>query len=245
MRAWCYRRGTPPDATYTFKHALVQDAAYDSLLKSKRQQLHARIAQVLEEDFADRVANEPELLAHHYTQAGNSRRGHPLVARGRQAGGRGEWRCREAVGHFQKGLALIEQLPPSPERDGLELSIREPLNAAWTALRRVGRRGGERERRSDPRAGRASGPIPELLDRAVWAMWVNTTTQGRIADSLEWAERLLAEGDAAGDDRSADLRAWRGHDLPFLSRRAARGARAWRAGPCAVRPAARRRGGCR
>ena len=59
-----YRRGTPPDATYTFKHALVQDAAYDSLLRSKRAQLHAQIAQVLERDFAERVANEPELLAH-------------------------------------------------------------------------------------------------------------------------------------------------------------------------------------
>ena len=81
-----FRRGTPPDATYTFKHALVQDAAYDSLLKSKRQQLHAQIAQVLEEDFAERVANEPELLAHHYTQAGNLSRGHPAVAQGGRAG---------------------------------------------------------------------------------------------------------------------------------------------------------------
>ena len=65
-----FRRGTPPDATYTFKHALVQDAAYDSLLKSKRAQLHAQIAQLLEKDFPDTVANEPELLAHHFTQAG-------------------------------------------------------------------------------------------------------------------------------------------------------------------------------
>ena len=73
-----FRRGTPPDATYTFKHALVQDAAYDSLLKSKRAQLHAQIAQVLEKDFADRVANEPELLAHHYTQAGNLAAAIPL-----------------------------------------------------------------------------------------------------------------------------------------------------------------------
>jgi class 3 adenylate cyclase len=73
-----YRRGTPPDATYTFKHALVQDAAYDSLLKSKRQQLHALIAQVLEKDFSDRTASEPELLAYHYTQAGNLAAAIPL-----------------------------------------------------------------------------------------------------------------------------------------------------------------------
>src|SRR5207344_3199209 len=73
-----YRRGTPPDATYTFKHALVQDAAYDSLLKSKRAQLHAQIAQVLEKDFSDTVANEPELLAHHHTQAASLAAAIPL-----------------------------------------------------------------------------------------------------------------------------------------------------------------------
>ena len=65
-----FRRGTPPDAEYTFKHALVQDAAYDSLLKSRRAQLHSHVAQVLEGQFTDVVANEPELLAHHFTQAG-------------------------------------------------------------------------------------------------------------------------------------------------------------------------------
>src|SRR5207344_1643788 len=66
-----YSRGIPPDATYTFKHALVQDAAYDSLLKSKKLLLHAQLADVLKKDFADRVANEPELLAHHYARSGN------------------------------------------------------------------------------------------------------------------------------------------------------------------------------
>ena len=129
-----YRRGTPPDATYTFKHALVQDAAYDSLLKSKRTQLHAQIAQVLEKDFADRVANEPELLAHHYTQAGNLTQAIPLW---REAGSwrREEWPSRRRLAISKKGLALIEQLPPSSERDELELSIREPLNGAWIGLR--------------------------------------------------------------------------------------------------------------
>ncbi len=92
-----YRRGTPPDATYTFKHALVQDAAYDSLLKSKRQQLHAQIAQVLEKDFSERVANEPELLAHHYTQAGNLAAAIPLWQQGGRAGLGDEWPCRRLL----------------------------------------------------------------------------------------------------------------------------------------------------
>jgi predicted ATPase len=65
-----YRRGSPPEAIYSFKHALVQDAAYGTLLKSKRQQLHARIAQVLEEQFPDATHSEPEIVAHHLTGAG-------------------------------------------------------------------------------------------------------------------------------------------------------------------------------
>ena len=118
-----FRRGTPPEATYTFKHALVQDTAYDSLLKAKRQQLHTEIAQVLEEDFADRVAIEPELLAYHYTQAGNLDMAIPWWTK---AGMLAAQRVglQEAVVHFERGLALIEQLPPTSERDALELPIR-------------------------------------------------------------------------------------------------------------------------
>ena len=151
-----YRRGTPPDATYTFKHALVQDAAYDSLLKSRRAQLHAQIAQVLEKDFSERVANEPELLAHHYTQAGNLAAAIPLW---RKAGELALARValQEAVGHFQKGLALIEQLPPSSERDGLELSIREPLTRRVDWVARLGSARGGCQRRSYPSAGQEPG----------------------------------------------------------------------------------------
>src|SRR5437879_4734062 len=65
-----YQRGLPPQSTYVFKHALIQDAAYQSLLKSTRQHYHQRIAQVLEAQFPDTVATQPELLAYHYTEAG-------------------------------------------------------------------------------------------------------------------------------------------------------------------------------
>ena len=67
-----FRRGRPPDARYIFKHSLVQDAAYQSLLKGRRQQLHARIAEILEQRFPDTVETEPELLASHYTAAGRT-----------------------------------------------------------------------------------------------------------------------------------------------------------------------------
>ena len=76
-----FRRGAPPDATYSFKHALVQDAAYQSLLKSKRQQLHARIAQVLEEQFPDVGETGPEVLAQHLTEAGLAERAIPYWRR--------------------------------------------------------------------------------------------------------------------------------------------------------------------
>ena len=65
-----FRRGEPPDAVYNFKHALVRDAAYESLLKSRRQQLHGQIARALEQSFADIVASQPEIVAHHFTAAG-------------------------------------------------------------------------------------------------------------------------------------------------------------------------------
>src|SRR5713101_3123068 len=65
-----YQRGLLPQARYVFKHALIQDTAYQSLLKSRRQQLHQQIAQVLEEKFSETKETQPELLAHHYTEAG-------------------------------------------------------------------------------------------------------------------------------------------------------------------------------
>src|SRR4030095_8743534 len=65
-----YQQGLPPEATYRFKHALIQEAAYQSLLRSTRQQYHQRIAQVLEARFPESCETQPELLAHHYTEAG-------------------------------------------------------------------------------------------------------------------------------------------------------------------------------
>jgi predicted ATPase len=84
-----YRRGTPPDAEYTFKHALVQDAAYSTLLRSRRQQLHGHIAATLEGRFPEIVAAQPALLAHHCDEAGLTEKAidHWLAA-GRQARGR-------------------------------------------------------------------------------------------------------------------------------------------------------------
>ena len=80
-----YQRGVPPQATYLFKHALIQDTAYQSLLRSTRQQYHQRIAQVLEARFPETVETQPELLAQHYTAAGLMRRPFPTGS-GRASG---------------------------------------------------------------------------------------------------------------------------------------------------------------
>ncbi len=78
-------RGTPPHASYLFKHALVQDAAYGTLMRGRRQELHTRVAAVLEEHFADLVERQPEVLAHHLTAAGNSSRAVDAMAEGGSA----------------------------------------------------------------------------------------------------------------------------------------------------------------
>ena len=88
------RRGTPPDATYSFKHALVQDAAYATLLKSRRRQLHASIAKVLVERFPAMAESLPEVVAHHFTEAGLAERGDRLLAQGGRAFGRAFGQCR-------------------------------------------------------------------------------------------------------------------------------------------------------
>jgi len=132
--ALIFRRGAPPDATYTFKHALVQDAAYDSLLKSKRSQLHARIGYLLEERFAPPAANGPEVLAHHFTQAGLHERAVPYWV---QAGRRALERVAlpEAVGHLGNALSVNALSPRSTDRDRRELDIRMLLGKAHQSLR--------------------------------------------------------------------------------------------------------------
>ena len=117
-----FRRGTIPDATYSFKHAFVQDAAYGSLLKSRRQQLHGRIAAVLRERFPEAVEANPELMARHCAEAGLAKEAiQHLTKAGRQALERSA--NAEAVGHLSKGLSLLETLPAGPERDTAELDL--------------------------------------------------------------------------------------------------------------------------
>lgn len=129
-----FRRGSPPEAVYTFKHALVQDAAYESLLKSRRHQLHARIAAVLEERFPETVASEPEVLAHHLAQAGL----HGEAAKyWRRAGEIAMRRSAnvEAIVHFSKALEALATQPASDERSEQELALQVALAVPLVATK--------------------------------------------------------------------------------------------------------------
>jgi class 3 adenylate cyclase/predicted ATPase len=126
-----YRRGTPPDAIYSFKHALVQDAAYASLLRSRRQQIHARITDVLEQRFP---ATAPETLAHHATEAGFAEKAigywwqAAQVATARSA-------IKESVAHLETGVQLLASLPHSEENARLELEMQLALGNGCIAAR--------------------------------------------------------------------------------------------------------------
>ena len=129
-----FQRGVPPDAKYLFKHALVQDAAYASLVRSRRQQLHAQIARALEERFPDVVESEPEVLAHHFTAAGLTERGVSYWHRaGQQASDRSAY--LEATRHFNAGIELLATLPDTPAHTRQELALHIALGAAQIVVK--------------------------------------------------------------------------------------------------------------
>jgi predicted ATPase len=124
-----YQQGLPPEATYLFKHALIQETAYQSLLRSTRQQYHQRIAQVLETRFPESCETQPELLAHHYTEAGLTEQ---AIGFWQRAGQRASDRSAylEAVSHFTTGIELLKTLPETPERTQHALTLYIALGAA-------------------------------------------------------------------------------------------------------------------
>jgi class 3 adenylate cyclase/predicted ATPase len=129
-----FQRGTPPDAVYAFKHALVQEAAHGSLLRNARQQLHAQIAEALETQSPELMDTQPGLFAQHYAEAGLveksvacwGKAGHSSAARSAMA---------EAAAQFQRGLDQLARLPDAPERQRRELELRSSLGAVLLAVK--------------------------------------------------------------------------------------------------------------
>jgi class 3 adenylate cyclase/predicted ATPase len=129
-----FQRGAPPQVTYTFKHALIQDAAYQSLLRSTRQQYHQRIAYILESQFPEATVTQPELIAHHCTEAGLTEQ---AVHYWHQAGQRAIERSAqvESIHHLRTGLALLQTLTHTREHARQELALQTSLGQALIAVR--------------------------------------------------------------------------------------------------------------
>jgi len=129
-----FQRGTPPDAVYTFKHALVQDAAHDSLLRSTRQQLHAQLAEALDAHSPELMDSQPELFAQHYAEAGLVEKSVACWGKaGRSSAARSA--MVEAAAQLQKGLEQLALLPDTPERQRQELEFWIALGAALMTVK--------------------------------------------------------------------------------------------------------------
>jgi TOMM system kinase/cyclase fusion protein len=184
-----YQRGVPPQATYTFKHALIQDAAYQSLLRSTRQQYHQRLAQVLAERFPEMIETQPELLAHHYTEAGLSAL---AVVYWQRAGKRASERSAyvEAISHLRKGLAVLEMLPDTPARVQQELALQTMLGPALIATEGYGApevaQAYTRARELCWQMGETPDVFPVLR-----GLWVFHEARAEMQVARELAEQLL------------------------------------------------------
>ena len=191
-------QGEIPNSVYTFSHALVQDAAYDSLLKSRRKQLHGDIAHLLEERWPETRDTAPELLAYHYSSAEQYRVAAPLWLRAGEVAMQ-RFALPEAISHLRTGMAALAKLRPSKVRDRMEISLRTALGPALVAHR-----------------GWAHAEVSQILVPA-WrlahalkqstaylpilnALSLHYMTAGQLAESLRWAGRLSKIGAELGDD---------------------------------------------
>ena len=191
-------RGAIPEAIYTFKHALVQDAAYESLLRSQRMHLHGEIARALEKRWPDSRDARPELLAHHFTQAGLHAEAVPYWRRAGQLAMQ-RFALTEAVSHLSRGMALIALLPEGRQRDLAELELRMLLGPAVVAQRGWGQT--DVSQVLEP-----AWELTQSLDHrpayapVLHSLWVHYLCVDRLSLSLRSAETLLEAGKSTGDD---------------------------------------------
>jgi class 3 adenylate cyclase len=187
-----FQRGVPPAAEYLFKHALVQDTAYSTLLRGPRQALHRRIAEALEQRFPDVVETRPEILAHHYGEAAIAdtaiiywhRAGKLSVAKSA---------VHEAIAQLRRGLSLLEGLPETLERKQLELDIHVTLTQALTAGKGYANpevfAALERANRLITETASVGTPLHFSV---LQGLWVSNQNAGATAAALEHAANFLS-----------------------------------------------------
>jgi tetratricopeptide (TPR) repeat protein len=194
-------RGTAPHSSYLFKHALVQDAAYSTLLRGRRQELHTRVGAVLEQHFGDLVERQPELLAHHLIAAGDTERAvDQWLKAGQYAAARSAH--LEAIGHFDRGLAALTALTESPARDGREIELQ--LARGLSLFTTNGFISAE--------AAQAYARALELSERvcnarqlftSVYGLWQSANGNGTMLECRKFSNRLQQ---LTKDDADEDLR---------------------------------------
>jgi predicted ATPase len=184
-----YRRGRPPRSRYRFKHALIQDAAYASLLRSTRQQVHQQVAHLLATRFPELVETQPELVAHHYTEAACPEQ---AIAYWQQAGQQAAQRAamQEAVRHLTTGLELLTTRPETPARIQQELDLHMALGPVLMATRGNAAAEVEQTYTRARALCQQLGETPQLFV-ALRGLWRFYQDGGRLATAREVAEQLL------------------------------------------------------
>ena len=188
-----FRRGIPPDAEYSFKHALVQDAAYSTLLRARRQQLHARIAMTLESQFRDIAAGQPEIVARHCTEAGMSE---AAIRWWHQAGELALRRSAftEAIAHLDKAIGLVEGLADGPDSRLTRLRLQIAKGNALIASQ------GHHALATTAAFARARDLASQMEDAperfsAYYGIWVGSFTRAELAPAQEIAEAFLRDAE--------------------------------------------------
>src|SRR6185436_3002617 len=191
-----YRQGFPPRRKYRFKHALLQDAAYASLLPAERRRFHQRIAEVLEQSFPALVESQPVVPAHHYTEAGLPARAIPFW---RQAGEKAfaSSAFREATGSLEHALALLPSLPESPHRDATEIELQVALGTAKASVETYAAQGVQAAFERAWELCRHIGSTPKIF-HVLRGLFINAMVSGQSRAAFDVAERAL---DLARQDR--------------------------------------------
>jgi TOMM system kinase/cyclase fusion protein len=192
-----YARGAAPHAAYTFKHALIRDTAYQSLLKTRRQEHHGRIARALEERFTDGVVSRPEVIAHHYAEAGLAAAAIPYFQRAGQSAVQ-RFAHTEAISHLHKALELLDTLPESLDRNEQELRLQVALGPSLIAAKGYGDRKVERVYERARELCQKVGESPELI-RVVIGLSMYFHNRGELQTATDLAKQALALAEQGGE----------------------------------------------
>jgi class 3 adenylate cyclase/tetratricopeptide (TPR) repeat protein len=182
-----HSRGSIPDATYLFKHVLMRDAAYGSLLITRRRELHRAVARALSEKFVQRNEIEPEILAHHLTEAGG---GEAATAAWQRAGDRSSAQGSfvEAANHYQKAINVLRTLVQSTARDQREIALLMSLGATLSATKGFA---AEEVATAYKRVGELSISMGRDSPSVVLGLWQTYLNRGQVTQARDFAERTL------------------------------------------------------